>query len=606
MTVLQELASLYDRRADVADWPRPGFSSESIGAVVVLAEDGSVTAIRSLMSPDAKGKKLVARKMAVPAPPADRRGKKIVPGLFWDPTPYSLGVSEDGDELSFSGNKADIKNNAFREAHIAILDGVDDPAMMAFRQFCKNWSPEMFTTFPDVDVLIGENVVFQVNDGPFLHELPTAKTLAATSGSGGAICLVSGRASPIARLHPSIKGVMGAQTAGARLVSFNSSAYESHGKSQGDNAPVSEAAAFAYGTALNALLARGSGNNMRIGDATVAFWARGPGEDAAENALAAAFGMDRSAQVSDAEQRDEGGLRARLEAVAQGRVPPGTALDPATRVFVLGLAPNAARLSVRFWYPGTFGDFAANVVRFWEDCAIAPSPFARDGVELPPRPWALLFDLAAQRDGDNIPASLGGEMMRAILTGGRYPATLLPTVIGRLRVEGEPDRARHGNVDGRRAALIRAALKRNHSMEVPVALDEDATDVAYLLGRLFGAYAYAERSYQERGAGLRQKYMGAASATPARVFPVLMRGYEHNLDSLRKAGGQKSGSGVRADRAVSAIIAGLPGGGDLPSTLPLEAQGRFFIGFYHQTASFFAKAEDAADPIIDTDGNTSE
>lgn len=130
-----------------------------------------------------------------------------------------------------------------------------------------------------------------------------------------------------------------------------------------------------------------------------------------------------------------------------------------------------------------------------------------------------------------------------------------------------------------------------------MALNEEAKDPAYLLGRLFGAYAYAERSYQERGAGLRQKYMGAASATPARIFPVLMRGYEHNLASLRKAGGQKAGSGIKADRAVAAIIANLPGDGALPGTLPLEDQGRFFIGFYHQTSAFYARPEEAAEAM---------
>lgn len=139
-----------------------------------------------------------------------------------------------------------------------------------------------------------------------------------------------------------------------------------------------------------------------------------------------------------------------------------------------------------------------------------------------------------------------------------------------------------------------------------MALDETADDAAYLLGRLFGAYVYAEKSYQERGAGLRQKYLGAASATPARIFPVLMRGYEHNLAALRKAGGHKAGSGVKADRAVAAIIALLPGDGDLPATLPLEEQGRFFIGFYHQISAFYTKAEDAAEALIDTNEGDAE
>ena len=132
-----------------------------------------------------------------------------------------------------------------------------------------------------------------------------------------------------------------------------------------------------------------------------------------------------------------------------------------------------------------------------------------------------------------------------------------------------------------------------------MALDENAREAAYLLGRLFGAYTYAEKSYQERGAGLRQKYMGAASATPARVFPVLMRGYEHNLSSLRKAGGMKAAAGVKADRAVAAIMDKLDG--EMPASLPLESQGRFFIGFYHQISAFYARAEDAADALIYTE-----
>jgi len=601
VTVLQELAALYDRRADTADWPRPGFSTESVGAVVVLAADGSVTAIRSLMAPDAKGK-LQPRKMAVPA--AVKRTAGIRPNLFWDKTAYTLGITMTDDGPGHGKRTLD-ENAAFRAAHLDLLADTTDLSLLAFRAFCAAWATESFADYPEAVGLVDENTVFRVGDGPFLHTLPAVISLL-TSGDGeGAMCLISGRAGPLARLHPTIKGVMGAQSSGASLVSFNSSAYESHGKSQGDNAPVSEAAAFAYGTALNALLARGSGNSLRIGDATVAFWARGTGEAAAEDALAAAMGMDRDAQAAEAETRDRRTLRDRLVAVAEGRVPAGTALDPATRVFVLGLAPNAARLSVRFWYPGTLCDFARHVVQFWEECAIAPSPFARDGTPVPPKPWALLYDLAAQRDEKNIPNGTGGDLMRAILTGCRYPATLMSAILGRLRVEGEPD-PKDRQMDGRRAAMIRAVLIRNFSQEVPMALDEDATDVAYLLGRLFGAYAYAERSYQARGAGLRQKYMGAASATPARVFPVLMRGYEHNLASLLKAGGQKAGSGVRTDRAVTAIIAGLPGDGAVPATLPLEDQGRFFIGFYHQTAAFFAKAEDAADMLVETEGETTE
>lgn len=593
MTILQELVRLYDHRAEGAGWPRPGFSTENIGAAVVLAEDGTVREIMPLMAPDNKGK-LQPRRMSVPT---IGRTSGIKPGHFWDKTAYALGITN-VEEVDADGKKALVpgqgertqkEHEAFRKQHRELLAGATDPALIALHRFCETWRPENFAGFPDAVSLVDQNVLFRLGDGPFIHTLPAAQDLLSMAGDGASMCLASGRTGPVARLHPTIKGVRGAQSSGASLVSFNARAYESHGKKDGDNAPVSEAAAFAYGTALNALLAKGSGNSLRIGGDTLAFWAD---EAAAEDAFLAFFG--------EADGAGEKELHQRLIAVAEGRARPDSPLDPATRLFVLGLAPNAARLAVRYWHPGTLGDFARAVTRFWQECAISPSPFVKGGAETPPKPWALLYDTAAQGKADNIPNGLGGDLMRAILTGQRYPQTLLATLIGRLRVEGEPDRAKRGNQDGRRAAMIRAVLTRNHRMEVPMALDETAADVAYLLGRLFGAYVYAERSYQERSAGLRQKYLGAASATPARVFPVLMRGYEHNLAALRKAGSQKAGAGVRADRAVAAIIALLPGDGDLPATLPLEEQGRFFIGFYHQISAFYAKAEDAAETLIDT------
>lgn len=535
MTILQELARLYESRATERGWPEFGFSTESIGAVVVLEPDGDVRAIRPMNPPNGKGK-LEPRRMNVPEPPKDRRGSKLVAGRFWDPMPYALGVSGKPDKVSFEENRADQKFREFRDAHLKLLDGTEDADLLAFRDFCANWLPEWFMDFPDAASLVGQNTVFQLGDGPLVHDLPAARALLAGAGSDGdTVCLVTGRKGTVTRLHAPIKGVNDPAFSGVSyLVSFNNSAETSHGKDQGENAPVSEMAAFEYGTALNALLAKGSGNSVRVGGDTLAFWADQPEAEQTLEALLA--GTDSAAAESE--------LRARVEAVAAGQMRADEVLDPEARLFVLGLAPNSARLTVRYWHPGTLRGFARAVTDFWSDCAVQPSPFVKDRLDVSPKPWILLYDLAAQRDAKNIPNGLGGDLMRAVLTGGRYPATLLSAVIGRIRVEGEPDVKKYGNVDGRRAAMISAVLRRNCRQEVPMALDERATDTAYLLGRLFGAYTYAERSYQERGAGLRQKYIGAASATPARIFPVLMRGYEHNLAALSKAGGQKRGAGV--------------------------------------------------------------
>ena len=585
MTILQELTALYDARAEEKEWPRPGFSTEKIGGVIILTNDGAVKEIRSLMAPDAKGK-MQPRNIAVPA--SIKRTAGIKANKLWDKTAYVLGVTATENGLGQKKRTAE-EHDAFKKWHVDRLDGIDDPALSALRSFCQTWTPDRFASFPDAAGLVDQNVVFRfLGDRQFVHERPAAQELLTRTGEGGMMCLVSGRTGPVARLHPSIKNVMGAQSSGASLVSFNNDAETSHGKKQGNNAPVSQAAAFAYATALNELLATGSGHNLHIGGDTVAFWADQPQAECWFNAMLS--GADDVAIERE--------LSARLRAVAEGRRRLDVELDPDARLFVLGLAPNAARLAVRYWHPGSLADFAKAVTRFWDDMTIEPSPFVKDGIDLPPKPRALLYDVAARRDPGNIPAGLGGDLMRAILTGGRYPATWLAAVMGRIRAEGKPELHRqHGNVDGRRAATIAAVLRRNYKKEVPTVLNEDAQDVAYLLGRLFGAYVYAEKSYQERRAGLRQKYMGAASATPARVFPVLMRGYEHNLAALLKAGGQKAGAGVKADRAVASVIDKLDG--DMPATLALEAQGQFFIGFYHQISNFYTKAEDAAQALID-------
>jgi len=599
MTILAELAALYDRSDDM---PSPGYSTEKIGGEVVLAPDGAVVAINRLGSADEKGK-WSPRRMDVPA--AAKRASGIKPNLFWDKTAYVLGIvatmGEDGKPLTDEadnpvpgqGKRTADEHAAFVEAHLDLIGEADAPGLIALRGFLANWTAEDFAAKGYSPLLLDENLVFRLQDAStFLHDLPEIRALLQSDETGGPMCLVTGTSAPVARLHPSIKGVMGAQSAGASLVSFNELAYESHGKKQGDNAPVSQDAAFAYGTALNAMLARGSGQNLRVGDTTVVFWVDAASKAQADYATQL-FGEALNPPPEDAKTATRK-LADELGSVAKGRWQDVPDYDPDTRVFVLGLAPNAARLAVRFWHRGRMQDFAVRLATFWADLQIAPSPWiGKDGVERPPAAWRLLYDIAALGKAENIPPLLGGALMRAVLTGADYPRMLLSGVIGRLRVEGTPgDR----NSDGRRAAIIRAVLTRNTIKEVPMALDETSEDTAYVLGRLFAAFTYAERSNADRGATIRDKYMGGASATPARIFPVLMRGYENNRNALAKAGGNKAGSGVKAEKAVAAILAMLPGGGDLPASLALEDQGRFFVGFYHQLSAFYTKAEDAAAP----------
>lgn len=375
----------------------------------------------------------------------------------------------------------------------------------------------------------------------------------------------------------------------------------SYGKGQGANAPTSEAAAFRYDAALNRMLDRGSRNRVArpIGDASVVFWADTSAvvcetaAQAAENAFASWF--DHPAQ--DGPEADDASeavkLRDALDMLAEGR--PVQDLDlglvPGTRFHVLGLAPNAARLSVRYWLADDFEAFARRLAEHYRELAIEPPPW---GAKLPSIQRLLVKTTALQEKFDNIPPLLAGEVTRGVLSGTRYPRTLLTAAIIRLRAGDDPGTGWH-------AAAIRAVLARDHRLHAKrenwlVSLTRDFPDPAYQLGRLFAAVETAQRMALGRvNATIRDRYFGAASATPASVFPLLLRGAQNHLGKLRK-----DHKGSWLEREIEEITDHLPP--ELPRSLAMERQGRFVIGYYHQRKAQFAgrsaeiaAAEDEAD-----------
>jgi CRISPR-associated protein Csd1 len=406
------------------------------------------------------------------------------------------------------------------------------------------------------------------------------------------------------------------------LVSFDKPAFTSYGKEQGGNAPVSEEAAFKYGAALNWLLNRSNGRTFRLGETTVVFWAEDRSDEAAiaaEDALRLemtdepvpaessepASGDDaeveeRSDQndVVVEEEQDDRDVDRDTSAAMQAqathvrdlrRAPDASKLDPDARLHVLGISPNAGRVAVRFWVVETWGHLAVNIARFKEDMRIEPSEYGRDK-----KAYALLFETAVQGKPENIHPRLGGELARAILTGSDYPQTLFAAVLGRIRADKR--------INASRAGLCRAFIVRNFGRkDFPVALDIESNDEAYNLGRLFATYEYAERSVADRNATIKDKFIGAASATPRRVFPILMRGYEHNASALAKGKGSKRGAGIKAAKAVSQILGRFEGEMPFSTALRLDAQGRFFVGYYHQMQALYTKAGSA-----DTEHNDAE
>ena len=289
------------------------------------------------------------------------------------------------------GKSATREHAAFVERHLRDLARESDPGLKAFVAFLKTWFPRRFDELGWPDEMKDQNVVFCLESDRktniCLHNRPAAKAIWARLTDEGdraeAICLVSGRRAPVARLHPAIKGVWGAQSSGASIVSFNLDAFTSYGHEQGDNAPVSEAAAFAYTTALNRFLEKDSGHRIQIGDASVVFWADASEANKAAEAenIFAGFWDDGEDEpplgIDEATEAQK--IRAKLDMIRQGQPLAKVApeLAEGVRFYVLGLAPNAARLSIRFYFEDDFGAIAANYQRFLADMRIEP-PHPRD------------------------------------------------------------------------------------------------------------------------------------------------------------------------------------------------------------------------------------
>ncbi len=583
MTVLQALDRYYERMAERGEAESPGYSREKIGFAIVLSPDGEPVDVIDLR--DHSDRKPQPAQIEVPA--AVKRTAGILPNLFWDKTSYALG------RTAAEGRRTAEEHAAFRSLHLDSLQGIDDPGLLALTRFLESWEPERFDAAPFTSEMLDANIVFRLEgEHQFIHQREAAKSIIQARSGGEAakaFCLITGASAPIRRLHPTIKGVEGAQSSGAALVSFNLDAFTSYGKDQGANAPTSEAAAFRYGAALNRMLDRNSRNRMTrpVGDATVVFWADTSRLEEAE-AAEQLFGFMFDPPNDESERAKVGDA---LEKLMAGRPVASLApdLNEKTTFHVLGLSPNAARLSVRFWLSDTFGAFARRLAEHYADLQIEPLP----------RPWkppAVSFLLAKttalQENFSAIPHLLAGEMTRAILTGTRYPRTLLTAVVTRLRAGDDPSTGWH-------AAAIRAVLARESRLgsqhrpdfdptkEPPMSLDRASTNAAYNLGRLFAALETAQRlALGKVNATIRDRYFGAASATPARVFPLLMRGVQSHVGKLRK-----EGKGGWIEREIEEIFDRLPP--ELPRSLRLENQGRFAIGYYHQRKAQFAGRTEA-------------
>lgn len=580
MSILASLVNAYARLPNAAPF---GYSTEKIGFIISLNADGSVALVEDWRT--GEGRKKQPRPMQVPQ--AVKRTAGIAPNFLWDKTSYVLGVT------AGEGKRTAEEHKAFIERHETLLGDSADEGLKALILFLRNWSPHQFIPPLWPDEMKDQNIIFTLESqrraNIFLHDRPEAQRIWTRLGGEGdsvaQICLVTGEAAPVARLHPSIKGVWGAQSSGAALVSFNLDAFTSYGHEQGDNAPVSEGAAFAYTTALNRFLERDSGHRLQIGDASTVFWA--DASDMAEEAEALfrlCFDPPSEAEKAEDQAREERSsiprIRDKLTRLRNGEMLETIApeLMKGVRFHVLGLAPNAARLSIRFYYEDEFRELAENYQAYVQDMKIEPPP--RDGY---PPLWRLLLETAVLGKRENVAPNLAGEWFRAILTGTNYPLTLLSSILTRIRADGV--------INAERAAILKAVLIRNfNSKEAPVALDPDNRNRGYLLGRLFAVYEQIQTAAlgTKVNSTIKDKFYGSASAQPRKVFHTLESG---SANHLSKVGKQKPGYKVVLEKQVAAIMEMMkPGDDPFPASLPSEDQALFGLGYYHQRSEFFKKA----------------
>ncbi len=568
--ILQALHDYYGRKSidPESGLAQPGFERKEIPFIIEIDAQGNPIQIEDTR--EGEGKKKRARSFLVPQ--GVKKTSGVAANLLWDNAAYVLGVDT---------KRKPKRVEEQRQAFIAKIESLpiaakNDTGVQAVLNFLRETNTDTLSQYVEWTGIVeaAPNLTFRLQgDMDLVCQRPavveTIRMERETTGVNG-LCLVTGENGEIKRLHTAIKGVWGAQTSGANIVSFNLDAFNSYGKTQGANAPISKDAAFSYTTALNHLLRKDSSQRLQVGDASVVFWSERLTEW--ERGIVDIFGEP----TKDDPDRNVRAVENLYAAIKHGKLENE---EGRAKFFVLGLAPNAARIAIRFWQHSTVAEMAWRIKQHFDDLTIERSPRDPPYLSL----FRLLVSVATQGKADNIPPNLGGELLRSILAGLPYPQTLLVAVVRRIRAEHEVKYAR--------AALIKACINRttrylnpNIKEELNMSLDEASMNIGYRLGRLF---AVLEKIQEEANPGInatiRDRFYGAASSTPVTVFLTLIKLKNHHISKL-----ENRGRAVNLEKRVGEIMEGVS---DFPAQLPLADQGRFAIGYYHQRQDFFKKTE---------------
>lgn len=573
--ILQALVAYYNKLAARGEISKPGWAKAKISWAIELGDDGSVLGILPLKAESPDGKKQIPRGILLPAPVKKTSGERS--NFLWENAEYLLGVQTKED-----GGKTAKRFVTAKELHDSLLADVHTPVAEAIKAYFAACDPAAIASMlPDgcMDELRkGANLTF-LYQNRFPGEFP--ELCAAWDAYYGGkkigetfVDVVTGEVVVPEATHPSIKNVQDAQPSGAALVSFNAEAFESFGRKQNLNAPMGKETAFAYTSALNSLTGD-KDHRQHIGDMTVVYFAE-DAEPVYQDVMDLCFaGSDD--RVTDAE------LHSILQNIAAGKQTDfaGKTLSPDDRFYLLGISPNASRLSVRCFWQSSFGDVISRIKQHYDDITIVTDNRSK-WVDIPL--WALLRETVNPNANDKTPApQMAGDTLRAVLTGGRYPETLYRRTLLRIRAEHDITRGK--------AAIVKGYLLRNtkHRKDYAyikeastMALNETSNYTPYVLGRLFSTLE-AVQSAANPGINttIKDKYFNSACATPAAVFPILLKLANSHL---KKLGG---GLAVNYSKQIGELTARLETA--FPKTLSLEEQGAFILGYYHQTQKRFEK-----------------
>lgn len=578
--LLQSLVKLYEAWAEKGEIEKLGWNPVKISYGISLDEEGNVDEIIHLKTNAPKGNKEIPSLISLPMPV--KRSVGVASNFLYDNATYVFGYD--------NSNKPDRAKqcfDCFRNVGNKVLENSEDEFSAVIKKFLqKDYSEfenlsdlltELNCTETTVDDILnkGANLLLMP-----LGKFPTdSKAICESwnsyyehSDAPKGVCLVTGKDDHIAKLHPVIKNIRGAQAAGASLVSFNATAFNSYGKENGYNAPVSEYAAFAYTSALNKLV---SDNDHRVfsGDTTVVCWTE-DGESAYQDVFAGIFNSD-----DEVKQKD---LHDTIVSIVNGNEVKweGIPLNPSNNFYILGISPNSARLSVRFFIQNTFGKVMENLLKNQQRMEMVKPGFEKfNYIPL----WRILGETVNKKSRDKkCKPHLAGDVLNSIINDYNYPSTLYYGILGRISAEQ--------NINWVKASVLKAYLLKNYDSkykeEITVYYNENSNNKAYLLGVLFSNLEEIQNTANPGiKSTIRDRYFTAASSTPSRVFPILIDLAQNHIKKIPNVGAK-----VNCQKMLTKTMAKL--GDKFPNRLKLDEKGMFQLGYYQRTQERFTGKED--------------